>query len=84
MCELCEVFKQVILALNEFFLIFLFYFFQEKETLKKENQNLKGELTNARTKITTLETQLSGVRQQSVRFMLEQMERLHTCKETDV
>ena len=84
MCELCEVFKQVSRVLNEFFLIFLFYFFQEKEALKKENQNLKGELTNARTKITTLETQLSGIRQQSVRFMLEQMERLHTCKETDV
>ena len=63
---------------------FFFFFFKEKDALKKENLNLKGELTNARTKITTLETQLSGVRQQSVRFMLEQMERLHTCKETDV
>lgn len=63
---------------------FFSFVFQENDSLKKENQNLKTELSDAQTKITSLDSQLDTVRQQSIKFMLEQMERLHTCRETDV
>ena len=61
-----------------------FLVFQEKESLKKENYNLKSKLRSAETTVTVLQSQLGLVRQQSVKFMLEQLERLNTCKETDV
>jgi len=64
---------------------------KEKDQLKKENTSLKTELVltkdelrTTKTSVKTLESQLTVVRQQSVKFMLEQMERLQTCKETDV
>ena len=52
--------------------------------LKKENQSLKSKLSSTESHVTVLQSQLGLVRQQSVRFMLEQMERLNTCTETDV
>ena len=50
----------------------------------KENYRLKSKLSNAEETISELQAQLGQVRQQSVTFVMEQVARLNTSKETEV
>ena len=56
----------------------------ENENLLAENKELKTNKQINESRIQVLQHQLNSVREQSVFFMVEQMERLNTCKETDV
>ena len=57
---------------------------EENEALLKENKELKTNKQINESRIQVLQHQLNSVREQSVFFMVEQMERLNLCKETDV
>lgn len=56
----------------------------EKIDMKKENSTLKSKLSSAEKQVELLQSQLEQIRPLSVKFMLEQLERLSTCKETDL
>jgi len=61
-----------------------FFILQEKIDMKKENSTLKSKLSSADKQVESLQSQLEQIRPLSVKFMLDQLERLSTCKETDL
>jgi len=56
----------------------------EKIEMKKDNSTLKTKLNTAEKQVESLQSQLEQIRPLSVKFMLDQLERLSTCKETDL
>lgn len=56
----------------------------EKIEMKKENTTLKSKLNSSEKQVEALQSQLEQIRPLSVKFMLDQLERLSTCKETDL
>lgn len=68
------------LALN----IFPFFFLQAREKLMEENTRLRSKLELANDQISLLKSHIGVIRQNTIAFILEQMDALHMQRDTEV